>query len=292
MVAKLAPLVVIAGETASGKSSLGLYLAEKFDGEIIAADSWTVRQDVDIGTAKPTKQEQAKIPHHMLDVVPACGDYTAALFKEQALEVIQDISSRGKLPIMVGGTGLYIDSVIFDYSFLDDTNNHYDREELNNKTLEELIEYVKNKNLPLDRIDTRNKRRVIRLIETDGDEPTRGGMRGNTLVIGRLTNRDSLAKRVEERTEEMIKLGLEDEVRKLANKYGWQCEALKGIGYIEWKPYFEGVQSLEATKEQIISNTMKLAKRQRTWFKRNKSIQYIEKQSEAVELVTTLLDKS
>ena len=147
MVAKLAPLVVIVGETASGKSSLGMYLAKKFDGEIVAADSWTVRQDVNIGTAKPTKQEQTEIPHHMLDVVPACGDYTAALFKEQALEVINDLSNRVKLPIMVGGTGLYVDSVIFDYSFLDDTNNHYDREELNDMTLKELIEYEKKKNL-------------------------------------------------------------------------------------------------------------------------------------------------
>lgn len=290
--AKLAPLVVIVGETASGKSSLGMHLAKKFDGEVVAADSWTVRQDVNIGTAKPTKKEQTEIPHHMLDVVPACGDYTAALFKEQALEDIQDIYNRGKLPIMVGGTGLYVDSVIFDYSFLDDTNNHYDREELNKMTLEELIEYAGNKNLPLERIDTRNKRRVIRLIETDGDEPTKQAIRGNTLVIGMQINREDLFERVQKRTEKMIKQGLEDEVRKLLGKYGWQCEALKGIGYIEWKPYFEGTQTLEATKEQIISNTMKLAKRQRTWFKRNKSIHWVTQQSEAVELVTTLLSKS
>ena len=123
MVAKLAPLVVIVGETASGKSSLAMQLAKKFNGEIIAADSWTVRKEVNVGTSKPTNSDQAEVPHHMIDIVGPCDDYTAALFKEGAVKAIDAISNRGMLPIMVGGTGLYVDSVIFDYSFLDDTNN-------------------------------------------------------------------------------------------------------------------------------------------------------------------------
>lgn len=299
MVAKLAPLVVIVGETASGKSDLAMQLAKKFNGEIIAADSWTVRQEVNIGTSKPSKKDQLEIPHHLIDIVPACSDFTAALFKEKANRAIDDIAGRGKLPIMVGGTGLYIDSVIFDYSFLDDSDNNYNRDELNGKSLQELLDMAKAKKLPLEKIDTRNKRRVIRLIETNGDQPTKAEIRANTLVLGVQSTKEVLEQRIANRTKHMIEAGLKDEVAQLAEKYGWECEALKGIGYIEWKPFFEGNQTVAETEERINISTKKLAKRQRTWFKRNKSIHWVKslpqngaEQSEAVELVTTLLQKT
>src|SRR5690349_18861877 len=111
-------LVVIVGETASGKSQLAMDLAERFNGEIIAADSWTVRREVNIGTAKPSLEDQQRIRHHLLDVVEPCDDFTAAVFKDLANQAIDDIAGRGKLPIMVGGSGLYIDSVLYDYGFL------------------------------------------------------------------------------------------------------------------------------------------------------------------------------
>src|ERR1022692_2160288 len=119
MVAKqISPLLVIVGETASGKTDLAIRLALEFNGEIICADSWTVRREVNIGTAKPTPKQQAMVAHHLLDVVGPDEDFTAAVFKRLANEAIDDIASRGKLPIMVGGTGLYVDGVIYDFGFL------------------------------------------------------------------------------------------------------------------------------------------------------------------------------
>ncbi len=114
------PLLVIVGETASGKTGLSLEIAGAFNGEIICSDSWTVRREVNIGTAKPTTEEKSRAPHHLLDVVGPDEDFTASVFKDLAVEAIDDISRRGRLPIMVGGTGLYIDSVLYDYGFLDE----------------------------------------------------------------------------------------------------------------------------------------------------------------------------
>jgi tRNA dimethylallyltransferase len=124
------PLLVIVGETASGKTELSLRLAKQFNGEIICADSWTVRREANIGTAKPTEEEGAAVPHHLLDIVAPDEDFTAAVFKRLANQAIGDISNRGKLPIMVGGTGLYVDGVIYDYGFLA-AGDRTEREELN-----------------------------------------------------------------------------------------------------------------------------------------------------------------
>ena len=147
------------------------------------------------------------------------------------------------------------------------------------------------KDLPLERIDTRNKRRVIRLIETNGDEPTKSSLRSNTLILGTNLQRDELTRRIKQRTDAMISAGLQHEVENLVAKYGWNCESLKGVGYIEWREFFAGNQSLEDTKERINQATQKLAKKQRTWFRRNKSIHWVQKQSEYVDLVTTFLSK-
>lgn len=288
MVAKLAPLVVIVGETASGKSELAMYLAKQFGGEIIAADSWTVRREVNIGTAKPSLEDRRAVSHHLIDITDPCEDFTAAVFKKKAVDSINEIDARGKLPIMVGGTGLYIDGVLFNYGFLPEKTRQ-ERAKLSSLPLNILLEIAKSKSLPLQSIDTRNKRRVIRLIETNGAEPSRESMRGNCVIIGVSCSKDELEKRIERRVDNMIKHGLEDEVRLLSEKYGWGCEALKGVGYKEWRSYLEGEANLEDVRDHIIRSTKQLAKRQRTWFKRNKSIHWVTKRSEAVELVTTLL---
>lgn len=284
------PLVVIVGETASGKSALALELAEKFNGEIICADSWTVRREVNIGTAKPSAEDRQRVKHHLLDAVDPCGDFTAAVFKRLAASAIEDISSRGKLPIMVGGTGLYIDSVIYDFGFLPE-GNRKDRHELNSLSAEDLKRRAEAQGLSLEGIDVRNKRRLIRLLETGGKRPTKGSLRENTLVLGVSLPREKLRERVTRRTDKMLELGLEQEVKKLSSKYGWACEALKGIGYREWSEYFAGSQDRQQTRERIISATMGLAKRQRTWFKRNKGIHWLDNREEAVEIVTTFLNK-
>lgn len=286
------PLIVVVGETASGKSELALRLAQAFNGEIICADSWTVRREVDIGTAKPTAEEQALVPHHLLNVVGPDEDFTAAVFKRLANAAITDIAASGKLPIMAGGTGLYIDGVVYDFGFLP-AGDRSDRAELNSLSLPELLRKVRDLKLATDSIDTGNKRRLIRLIETNGAIPSRKKLRDNTLIIGLETNREVLEGRVIKRVDAMLADGLEDEARTLAGRYGWDCEALKGVGYAQWQNYFLGAQSLPETRQKIIKATLDLAKRQRTWFRRNKSIHWFTTPVnwlELVDSVTTFLD--
>lgn len=287
------PLLVIVGETASGKSALALELARRLDGELICADSWTVRREVNIGTAKPTEAERSEVPHHLLDVAGPEEDFTAAVFKRLAGEAIKDISSRGKLPIMVGGTGLYIDGVLYDYEFLP-AGDRGEREELNQLSAAGLVGRVKDLGLELGEVDQRNKRRLIRLIETNGAVPTRQELRDNTLIIGLKTDREVLEQRIISRVDNMIAVGLESEVRGLVERYGWGCEALKGVGYAQWKGYFEGSESRDEARHKIIKATLDLAKRQRTWFKRNKSIQWCTTPvslDDVVESVTTFLSR-
>lgn len=288
----VAPLLVVVGETAAGKSALALELARQFNGEIICADSWTVRREVDIGTAKPTKTERAEVPHHLLDVVAPCEDFTAAVFQRLANEAIQDISDRGKLPIMAGGTGLYVDSVLYDYGFLP-AGDRNEREELNAMDVAELLARIDELGLDPGDVDKRNKRRLVRLIETRGARPAKSGLRPNTLIIGIRANGDELKQKITDRVDAMLAAGLEAETRGLSERYGWGCEALKGVGYAQWRGYFEGSDSLAETREKIIRATVDLAKRQRTWFKRNKSIQWFSTPvnlANVVEVVTTFLD--
>jgi tRNA dimethylallyltransferase len=285
------PLVAIVGETASGKSELALMLAEKFNGEVIAADSWTVYKEFTIGTAKPNSMERARVPHHLLDIAEPLEGYSAAEYKRHALAVITDVTNRQKLPILVGGTGLYIDSVLFDYSFLPPSPTDM-RLELNSRSIDELLDMIKEAGYDLDDIDIRNKRRLIRLIESSGARPQRDTeLRSNTLIVGMQVPREQLRERVTKRVDAMLTAGLEAEVGALAKKYGWDSEPMKGIGYREFHEYFDGSQTIDETRERIISASMNLAKRQRTWFKRNKSIHWISKQDDAVELITTFLNK-
>lgn len=238
MKARIKPLVVIVGETASGKSDLAMLLANKFNGEIICADSRTVYKGMDIGTAKPSKSDQDKTPHYLLDLVEPGEKYNAATFKKDATEAIKEISSRGKLPIMVGGTGLYVDSVIFDYDF-------------DNKTMSEL--------------------------------------RKNTIVIGVKRDRTNLNERIGSRIDKMIDDGLVDEVKALGEKYGWNDKAMTGIGYRAFADYINGKSSMEEARTKFIKGDKDLAKRQRTWFKRNKSIHWVNNSSDAVDIVTTFI---
>ena len=290
MVAKVGPLIAVFGETASGKSQLALQLARKFDGEIIAADSWTVYKHFDIGTAKPSATDQARLKHHLIDVADPKTGFNAALFKKLANKAIDDILARGKLPILVGGTNLYIDCVIYDYSFLPPIP-HSEREARNQKGLPELMEEAHRAGIDLQGIDIRNKRRVIRALESEGKRPTKMQLRPNTLLLGIQTDRETLRRRVAERVDKMISLGLEQEAKVLSEKYGWSAEPMKGIGYREWREYFEGSKTLAETRELIISTSMNLAKRQRTWFKRNNSIRWVNDPISAVDIATTFLSK-
>lgn len=286
-----APLIAIVGQTASGKSTLALRLAEMFNGEIIAADSWTVRKGLDIGTAKPSMSERKSIKHHLLDIVEPCQDFTAAEFQKQATSAVKDIQTRNHVPILVGGTGLYVDSVLYDYSF-SPPGSSVQRDAYSQLSIEELLKEAESKMLDTSSIDVRNKRRIIRLLETNGATPSRRPLRENTLVLGVRTEKDMLDDRINKRVELMLEQGLEGEVRSLAEEYGWDCEAMKGIGYVEWREYFEGSQTIEQTKARIVRSTKNLAKRQHTWFKRSSDIIWCSSTGQAEEKVSAFLKTS
>lgn len=256
---KVKPLVVIIGATATGKSALALDIAQKFNGEIIAADSRTVYKGMDIGTAKPSKAEQALAPHHLLDIVSPDESFNVSAFQGQALETIGGIGERGKLPILAGGTGLYIDSVIFDYAF---SQGNAEKDEQNPRHLKK-----------------------------SATTQAQASLRANTLVIGLLVPKEELEKRIIGRVEKMILKGLEHEVKNLGDIYGWEAEAMTGVGYREWQAYFNGTQTLEETKQLITIHTRQYAKRQRAWFKRNKYIQWVSTPEEAVAVTEQFLAK-
>jgi tRNA dimethylallyltransferase len=292
-VAIVVPLLVILGETASGKSDLAMKLARKLNGELICADSWTVYKGFDIGTAKPTVEDQKEVPHHLLDVADPAKGFSAAVFKRMALEAIDEISSRGKLPILVGGTGLYIDSILYDYSFLP-ASDPILRQELNTMSLDELLKRAEKMELDTDGIDLRNKRRVIRLIENEGVRPTKKPLRKNTVILGVAREPEELGQRIVTRIDAMVEAGLVDEVKRLGELYGWDCEPMRAPGYRAFSEYVRGSISLEAAKERNVQNDLQLAKKQRTWFKRNKSIHWLnnrEKLQNIVDFVTTNLHK-
>lgn len=288
----LPKIVVVVGETASGKSDLAMRLAERFDGELVCADSWTVYKGFDIGTAKPTAADQARVPHHLLDVADPAVGYSAAVFKRQADRAIADIAGRGKLPIIVGGTGLYIDSLLYDYSFLPPSDPAR-REVLNQASLTELIDKASVMGLDTSGIDLRNKRRVIRLIENEGMRPSKQPLRDQTLIIGLQRPLEELRERITKRIDEMVESGFVEEVQRLGKLYGWECEPMRAPGYRALTDYVKGSISLVAAKERFRQNDLQLAKKQRTWFKRNKSIHWFStpvNYAHIDELVTTFLN--
>lgn len=285
-----APLIAIVGETASGKSALALELARRFNGEIIAADSRTIYKGLDIGTAKPTPKERQAVRHHLLDVVTPDGTFTVADFKRMANEAMADIARRGKLAFLVGGTGLYIDAVIYDFSFRGVAHDPAMRNELQQLDVDDLQALILERNLAMP-ANSRNPRHLIRVLEADGILPERHPLRQNTLIIGLEIERDVLRTNIAHRVEQMVGQGFIDEVRSTMAQYGQDAPALQAPGYKAFRAYLDNEIDLETAKQQFVQNDMRLAKRQRTWFRRNEDINWICKKAEAVDLVTTFLNK-
>ncbi len=287
MVAKVDPLVVIVGPTASGKTALALELARRYNGEIICADSRTVYKGMDIGTAKPSSAERAEIPHHIIDIVAPDQTFTAAEFKRRALIWIDDITIRGKLPIMVGGTGLYIDGVIFDYAFLPPVPPE-ERAELEAMSIEQLQAEITSRGIAMPE-NSKNKRYLVRALETNGEIPVRKGLRRNTLIIGLEVGREELKGRLTARVNEMVENGFIDEVKALGAKYGWNAPGLQAPGYKAFRQYIEHSITLDEAKNQFVQNDFALAKRQRTWFRRNPQIQWFASPASALAFISNWL---
>lgn len=262
------PLIVIVGPTASGKSSLAMEVARRYNGEIICADSRTVYRGMDIGTAKPTPEDRAEITHWGLDLIEPGERFTAADFKVYAMEKIRDIRSRGRVPILVGGTGLYVDAVVFDYTFGTDIDVNL-RSKLQHMTIDELQIYCMNNNIRLPG-DKENKRYVIRAIETHATTPKRRTTPiDNCIIVGITTDKQVLQARIHERTEHIFENGVVQEAISLGKKYGWEIEAMTSNIYrLVWKYQAGGITEDEL---KVLNNTSdwQLAKRQLTWLKRN-----------------------
>ena len=291
---KKSKLIVILGPTASGKSEMALRLAKKFKGEIISADSRQIYKEMNIGTAK-LKNNQ-KIVHYLIDIKKPNQEFNVALFKKSAIKIIKDIQRRGKTPFLVGGTGLYIKSIVDNLNFPTATPQLKLREKLEKKSLKELFKiYNKLDSKGAKFIDKENKRRLIRAIEVckitgkpfweqrKKEEPV-----FEVLQIGIKLPKKILKKNIEKRVEKMFKDGLEKEVRGLVKKYGW-IPPLQTIGYQEWKEFFEDKINEEEVKKLIIQHTNKFAKRQMTWFKRDIRIHWIKNQKETEKLVRNFL---
>jgi tRNA dimethylallyltransferase len=284
------PLIVIVGETASGKSALALDLAQQFNGEIIAADSRTVYRGMDIGTAKPDPEDQALVPHHLIDVVTPGQRFTVSDFKTAAIRAIADITGRGRVPFLVGGTGLYVDAVVYDFSFRGGTPEMAQREKLLQLSVGELQSLLAEKHIKLPE-NERNPRHLIRALETGGAAGERQPLRPQTLLIGLNIDRGELRQKITDRVDSMVDQGFIEEVKAIAGAYGWEAAALRAPGYRTFRQYIEGTITLPEAKELFVRADLQLAKRQRTWFKRNKSIHWLNKKQEAVDLITTFLNK-
>lgn len=269
------PLIVIVGPTASGKTSLAINLAEIYGGEIICADSRTVYKDMDIGTAKPSYEDCQRVPHWGIDLVYPYEYFSAAEFKQYSLKKIEDIRSRNKIPFLVGGTGLYIDAIVFDYKF-GNKSDVKKRTLLEKLTIEELWEYCSKNNIELPD-NYNNKRYVIRCIEQGGINNNRKvEINNNIIVVGISIDRDNLRKRIKDRIEQFFDNNVVEEARILGKIYGWDNRAMSGNIYPILHKYIDNEINIEEAKVEIFYRDWHLAKRQMTWFRRNKNIEWLE----------------
>ena len=269
-------LIALVGPTASGKTDLAIELAKEFDGEIVCADSRTVFKGMDIGTAKPGPEQLLQIKHHLLDIVEPGQTLGAAEFKRLADLVIKDIQSRGKLPFLVGGSGLYIDAILYDFQFpaVADPALRQSLEALDNDQLLERLESVDPEAAAA--VDQHNRRRLIRAIETAGQPRSRSNLRPGTLLLGLRVNQAVLQNRITTRVDNMLAKGFLKEVQKIGSDFGWDSEAMTSIGYRAFKDVIVGQKSIDAAKADFVRGDLMLAKKQMTWFKRNPDILWME----------------
>jgi tRNA dimethylallyltransferase len=288
------PLVVIVGPTASGKTGLAIELVKKFNGEIIAADSRTVYREMDIGTAKPTRAEMDGVPHHMLNVVDIDQKFTLKDFQSLAKEEIREIRDKGKTPFLVGGSGLYIDSIIYDYEIPGKSFKEEDREKLEKLGVEELQELLVLRKIPLPE-NSKNRRHLVNsLLRKNQSLSRRDSIIPDTIVVGITANGEVLEQRIRDRAQQMLNDGLVSEAQKLITKYGPNCEPLRRNSYGEIIKYLRGnIASEEELLERMVIVDRQLAKKQMTWWRnpRHSEIKWLSLE-EARDYIASKLEET
>ncbi len=280
-------VLFIVGPTASGKSSLAMDVARDLNGEIVAADSQTVRRRLNIGTAKPTSNDTAEIPHYMLDIIEPYDRYSVAQFQEAARKHIESIQAKGKLPIVVGGTGLYVDSLFYDYA-LDDSDAER-RKELEQKTVEELQKIIIDKKYPMPE-NKQNPRHLVGIIAragvvNDNKDPVEG-----SCIVGIDRDDADLKQRIHDRVDSMLEDGLLDEVQGMLDDFGQPPEKLDAIAYPIFSKYLNGELTLDQAKHKFEQADWQYVRRQRAWFKRNEHIHWLGSKNDRLTEVKHLLN--
>ncbi|HBX74800.1 MAG TPA: tRNA (adenosine(37)-N6)-dimethylallyltransferase MiaA [Acidaminococcaceae bacterium] len=278
-------LVVILGPTATGKSCCGIELAQRFNGEIISGDSMLVYRNMNIGTAKPSEQELQLVPHHLVNILPPDASYSVADFQQQAAELIRQITERGNLPIVVGGTGLYIKALLEGYRFSSVEENPELRRKLEafaaEKGNDKLFEWLEKEDLTAAaRLHPNDVRRVVRALETalSGDsvsQEKQQELKYDVTVFGLSMDRDFLYERINRRVDQMLAEGLEEEVRSLLQEgVPPDCLSMKSLGYRQMAEYLTGKCDYATAVDNIKKGTRHFAKRQITWYKKMPYIQW------------------
>ena len=273
-------VIAVVGPTASGKTSYAIELAQKLGGEIVSADSRLVYKGFDIGTAKPTLEERSGIPHYMIDIVEPEVDYSVGLYADEAKKVIRNILSRGKVPIVVGGTGLYLNVLLMNYDLPGVEPDYELREKL--RGADNLYEILPDLDIEAAKtIDKNDRKKLIRAIEVVKStglplSQVRGKKSEEFEVewFGLNFPRDILYSRINERVDLMVKNGLVEETEHLLKKHARINNLLYTIGYQEMIAYLDGLLTLEDAMDKLKQNTRRYAKRQLTWFRKNPAIKW------------------
>ena len=298
-------VIVIGGPTASGKTALSIELAKKINGEIVSADSMQIYKDMDIGTAKPTAEEMQGIKHYMLDFLSPEERFSVADYKKRAKEAIKEILEKGKVPIVIGGTGLYIETLIYEIEFAQiDTDLSY-RKELEKIVEEKGLEYLYNKAIEIDpeamkKISPNDQKRILRVLElyhqtgktkTQLDAESRKEVEYDYKLFAINMDREKLYDRINRRVDIMLKDGLVEEVKALCKKYKKFPTAMQGLGYKEVVEYLNGDASYEEMVEKIKTESRRYAKRQITWFKKYENLTWIDGLSDVQKNVDIIIEK-
>ena len=276
-------VIAVVGATASGKSAYAVDLAEKIGGEIISADSRLVYKGMNIGTAKPAIDEMRGIPHYMIDIVEPDINYSAGLYAKEAKKHVKDILSRGKTPVIAGGTGLYLRILLEDYKLPDVEPDYKLREELSKLSFDELSQILsdldKNAVNTLERNDKKKIIRYIEIVKITGLPLSKACGKNDDKEfdiewIGLNFPREELYERINKRVDLMVEQGLVEETKYLLKKYGRIPNIVDTIGYKEIISYLDGELTLDEAKNKLKQNTRNYAKRQLTWFRKNENIKW------------------